>query len=297
MTFTKSFLFGGLIALLFCGLVGYDIYRRLQAQPPAISTTPNPISIDTQDNALPSIAPLANATPQSTPTPKASPKLVVVSTPTPTPKPQVDYYLISSSQIYQPEHKHSVTEYVENSHYPQMLFIANFGVKNAKVGDKVEKRVYENGSLQETKLQEVYSTTNFHFADTYYAKTRNIGTHTVKIVYNESRGVAESNYGNNEITFTFKILPETTPPTFTIDGPYQINGQTCMRWIDLVDNVSVYTDVWGKWKIDNGDWSSPTSQNPYGCITAPSGSTHTYTVHAEDLRGNTRQESKTFTAY
>lgn len=93
------------------------------------------------------------------------------------------------------------------------------------------------------------------------------------------------------------IPSDITPPTFTIDGPYAINGQTCMRWINLVDNVSVYTDVWAKWKIDDGAWSSPTSENPYGCITAKSGTTHTYFVHAEDFRGNVAEKSATFTSF
>lgn len=190
-----------------------------------------------------------------------------------------------------------MTEFVENQSYPQMKFTTEFAVNNAIAGDTVEMKIYENGSLQQTKTQQVFSTTNFHFADTYYAKTRSVGTHTIKIVYNENRGVVESNYSNNEAIFTFKILPESIPPTFTIDGPTTINGQTCMRWINLEDNMSVYTDVWGKWKIDDGAWSNRTSENPYGCITAAVGTNHTYTVHAEDFRGNVKEETRVFTVY
>ena len=61
--------------------------------------------------------------------------------------------------------------------------------------------------------------------------------------------------------------------------------------------MSVYTDVWAKYQIDDGAWSNKTSENPYGCISAPSGSSHTYTVHAEDLNGNVSEQSAEFTAF
>jgi hypothetical protein len=130
-----------------------------------------------------------------------------------------------------------------------------------------------------------------------YHPVVSVGAHTIRVVLNEPKWVNESNYGNNEISVSYTINGDKTPPTFTIDGPYQINGQTCLRWINLQDNVSVYTDVWAKWKIDGGDWSSRTSENPYGCTSGASGSNHTYYVHAEDRSGNVREDSRVFTLY
>lgn len=289
------------MALLISMAVGYGSYQLYEPTGVTAYPSPSPLTNIIQDDLMaePSTAPIPSVIPVvvATPKPSSKPPQIKTPTPTPTPKPIHDYYLKSQYQYYEPDNRADVTEFVENQSYPQMKFGADFGVNNAAVGDTVEVKIYEDGTLQQTKTQQVYATTNFHFAETYYAKTRNIGTHTIKFVYNENRGVAESNYGNNEATFTFKILPENTPPTFTIDGPTTINGQTCMRWINLVDNVSVYTDVWGKWKIDDGPWSNRTSENPYGCITAALGTTHTYTVHAEDLRGNVNEKSVTFTAY
>lgn len=300
MTLSRNFLIGAGVALLISMAVGYGSYQRYEsssiAQDPSPSSMPNTVQDDGM--AVLSTAPIASVMPvviaSSKPSPKPTQTKTPTPTPTPTPKPLHDYYLKSQNQYYEPDNRADVYEFVENQSYPQMKFAAEFGVNNAAVGDTVDVKIYEDGSLQQTKTQQVYATTNFHFAETYYAKTRNVGTHTIKFVYNENRGVAESNYGNNEATFSFKILPENTPPTFTIDGPLMINGQTCMRWINLVDNVSVYTDVWGKWKIDDGAWSNRTSENPYGCITGAPGSTHTYIVHAEDARGNVNEKSVIF---
>lgn len=301
MNLTRNFIFGVIAGLIFVSLIGFDLYRRLPtnanlANNPTL-TTDSVVDADLPTAADPSPAPTITAAriPSSTPTPTPKPSLK--PSPSPTPAPLIDYYLSTSSQSYEPEHKTGATEYVESPYYPQMRLSAEFGVNNAKVGDRVELKIYEDGKLQETRTQTVSSTTNLHFADVYHSKARNVGSHNVRFVYNENRKVNESNYGNNDVFFSFTILAEKEPPTFTIDGPYIINGQTCMRWINLVDNNSVYTDVWGKWKIDDGSWSSPTSENPYGCITAELGSTHTYYVHAEDFRGNVREDSRTFTAY
>lgn len=305
MNLTRNFIFGIIAGLIFVSLIGFDLYRRLPINT-NLANNPTPttdliVDADLPTPPDPSPAPTTATArfPSSTPTPTPKPSLKSspTPTPTPTPPPLIDYYLKSNSQSYEPEHRSGATEYTENTYYPQMSLSAEFGVNNAKVGDRVELKIYEDGSLQETRTQTVGSTTSFHFADFYYSKTRSVGSHNVKFVYNENRKVVESNYGNNEASFSFTILAEKEPPTFTIDGPYIINGQTCMRWINLVDNNSVYTDVWGKWKIDDGSWSPPTSENPYGCITAELGSTHTYYVHAEDFRGNVREDSRTFTAY
>lgn len=298
--FKKSFwlgLAGGAVCL---SIIGWDIYSRVNkpvvANPEEIAsqldtttTTEASDQLNTTDSNTTTLTPKSTPTPTAKPTPKPTP------TPTPTPKPLPDYFVQSHSQILLPENTSNVTEYSVTQVYPKMRLEVDFSVNNAKAGDSVEMKIYEDGSVQQTQSRQVPSGTNAVFADVYYAKARDVGTHTVRFVYNETKSVAESNYGNNEYTFTFKITGETTPPSFSIDGPYNINGQTCMRWINLSDNVSVYTDVWAKWKIDGADWSGRTSENPYGCISGDPGSSHTYYVHAEDARGNVREDSRSFT--
>lgn len=298
----RNFWVGIFIGLICVTLIGRDIYKRLNESVIDLNTMPESSSSTTVDSgsAEPEFSPLPSpsSTSQIRPTPRPSTRVATPTpTPTPTPKPQIDYYVKSHSQILVPENQSNVTEFVESQVYPRMRLEVDFAVNNASVGDTVELRIYDDGNLQQTATRQVSSTTNFHFAEVFYAKAHGAGDHSVRIVFNENRAVSESNYGNNEHTFTYKILRETVPPTFTIDGPYTINGQTCMRWVDLVDNVSVYTDVWAKWKIDDGAWSSQASGTVYGCVTGAQGSSHTYYVHAEDRNGNVREDSKVFTIY
>lgn len=183
----------------------------------------------------------------------------------------------------------------ENSSLSTMKIEANFR-NNAMIesSGKVAVKVYYDGIYKTTLERAEYGAYSATFT---YVPSVDPGSHTVRMVINENHAVTETNYSNNEQTITYTVIPDTTPPSFTIDGPYQINNQTCMRWVNLTDNVSVYTDVWAKWKIDSGSWSAPTSENPYGCISASSGTTHTHTVHAEDHRANITEQSKSFTAF
>ena len=183
----------------------------------------------------------------------------------------------------------------ENSSLSTMKVEANFR-NNAMIesSGKVYVKVYYDGIYKTTLDRAEYGAYSAVFT---YVPPMDPGSHTVRMVINENHAISETNYGNNEQSISYTIIPDTTPPGFTIDGPYQINNQTCMRWTNLSDNVSVYTDVWAKWKIDDGAWSAPTSENPYGCISAASGTTHTYTVHAEDNRTNVTEQSKSFTAF
>lgn len=291
------------VGFVILSLLGLDFYSRLTT-PPASLTTQGEVSsslpqteadtLESPELTTPPInSPDRASTPKSTQKPTPRPALV---SPTPTPRPNPDYFVQSHTQILLPENTLGITEFTQTSTYPRMRLETQFALQNAQLGDKVEYRVYENGTLQSLETRTVAST-NAIFVEVYHLKARNIGTHTVRMVYNENKALPESNYSNNEYTFTVKIIGETEPPTFTIDGPYLINGQTCMRWINLVDNVSVYTDVWGKWKIDDEAWSNRTSENPYGCISGISGSEHTYYVHAQDAAGNTRESSQVFTLY
>lgn len=308
--FNKSFWIG--ITLGLTTLLGISLYLFKQNNSSSVASNSQPLASVvsmSETSGQDSIASLANdpsvgsrpttspsTKPSAKPTAKPIPTSTTVATPTPTPKPAIDYYLSSHSVVNQLDHS-SNTEFTESASYPQIEFYGDFKVNGANAGDSVLYRVYEDGNLQESATHNVFSTSNFTFADHYYAKSRSVGTHTVKMIYNEDRRYPENNYSNNEYTFTFKILKESVPPTFTIDGPTMINGQTCLRWINLQDNKSVYTDVWAKWKIDNGEWSNRTSENPYGCISGVLGSSHTYTVHAEDFSGNAKEESKTFIIY
>lgn len=158
----------------------------------------------------------------------------------------------------------------------------------------VRIKAYYDGTFKQEYTQPEFGGWTIGFS---YLPPIEPGQHTVRFTINESHDITETNYSNNELSITYTVIGDKTPPNFRIDGPYQINGQTCMRWVDLVDNVFVYTDVWAKWKIDNGAWSAKSTENIYGCITAASGTSHTYTVHAEDLRGNASEQSSTFVSF
>jgi hypothetical protein len=302
--FNRNFFIGITVGLICVSLIGMDLYKRINQPVAAVPTEEQNPAVATElsdDNGepepLPSVKGLVSSKSSPTPTPRVVATVRPSPTPTPTPRPLIDYYVQSHSQILVPENRSDVTEFVESQVYPRMRLQVDFAVNNARVGDTVELKIYDDGQLQQTASRTVSSTTNFHFSEVFYAKARPAGDHSVKFVFNENRAVQESNYGNNEHTFTYKITKETEPPTFTIDGPYLVNGQTCMRWINLVDNVSVYTDVWARWNIDNTAWSSNSSGTVYGCISGTPGSTHTYYVHAEDRNGNVREDSRTFTLY
>ncbi len=296
----KNLIFGAVAGIFILAGIGIFSYASLPSLPEAASTTSDS-SLNT-DSIAPSssseISPEPSITTCATtkPTPKPTVKPSPSPTPTPTPKPLRDYYVQSHSQTLIPEQTNA-TEYVETQTVSRQRLEVDFAANNVSVGDTVVLRIYEDGNVKKEETRTVSSTTNFHFAEVYYPIQWNPGTHTVKMVFNENHAIPESDYGNNEYTFTYKIIAETTPPTFTIRGPESINGQTCLTVENLSDNKSVYTDVWSKWKIDGGEWSSARCGTDWGCISGTSGSSHTFYAHAEDARGNIKEESKVFTLY
>lgn len=238
-----------------------------------------------------------------TPTPTIKPtSIITIKTPTPLPStkptitptsnPIADYFADGIKVIGAANNS---TTILETGSLSTMKVEANFK-NNAMIesSGNVRVDVYYDGIHKTTLERAEYGAYSAAFT---YVPPVDPGSHTVRMVINEKHIISETAYGNNEQSITYTIIPDSTPPGFTIDGPYAINNQTCMRWINLYDNVSVYTDVWAKWKIDSGTWSTPTSENPYACITAESGTTHTYTVHAEDRRANITELSKTFVAF
>lgn len=268
-----------------------------EAQPePSSLTTPTlpPAAVEVAPYPSKVPSPVASARPAASP--KASPRPSSTATPSPSPELSVDYYLKSTSILLTPENTMGASQFTQTSTWPRLRIEADFAARNGKKAGAVTYRLYEDDRLISEDRREPVDD-NAYFADVYYPTARSAGKHSVKITYNEDRKFAETSYVNNEFYYTYTILPEKEPPTFTIDGPYNINGQTCMRWINLEDNMSVYTDVWAKYQIDDGAWSNKTSENPYGCITAQPGTSHTYTVHAEDLNGNVSEQSAEFTAF
>lgn len=303
--FNKNLWLGISIGLfIVISIIGFTYFKGLSLleTPPAASTT---IASDDEPSSdiqtleantdLHSVTPQPTIKPTSKPTIKPTIKPSIAPSPTPTPKPVVDYYIHSHSQILVPD-EITTTEYVENKIYPRMRLEVDMGMNNASPDGIVNYKIIEDGVVRESGDHKII-VPNSTFDDVYYAKSWEPGSHTVRFVYNENRAVIESNYDNNEYIFTFRIIAEKEPPTFTIDGPYLIDGQTCMRWINPEDNKSTYTDVWAKWKIDDGAWSQHWSGTQYGCISGISGSSHTYYVHAEDFRGNVKEGSKTFNLF
>lgn len=290
---------GLLTASLFISFSYLGGFSLLDNPPAASTSVPTDKVTASTSPSIESELPLVTPKPIATAKPivKSSPKPTNKPTPTPTPKPMVDYYVKDHSQILIPEQQIDVTEYVETQTVSRQRLEVDFAANNVSIGDTVLLRIYEDGNVKKEETRTVASTDNFHFAEVYYPKQYAPGSHTVRLVFNENHAVPESNYNNNDYTFTYKIIAESTPPTFNIRGPEIIDGQTCFTWENLEDNKSVYTDVWAKWKIDGGNWSSQSTGTTWGCITGMPGSSHTYYVHAEDFRGNTREESKTFTLY
>ncbi len=307
--------FGFLLVIILAAVIGVVYYKNQLTTSPSPSPSPlsSPISQPSPDT---SSTPSAN--PKSSNKPSGTPKsTTVVSKPSPLAVvlPTLDLRLGNPSGNF----KQTIDEgkgdgRVINREYTSIQagqfdevipnwspkvtlcfhFVANEAVAGKSIkftftlDDKIE--LEDNlGTYDKLETGKIY--------DWCHDSTTSIGKHTAKLQLNSDKSLKESNYNNNLARIDWENLADKIAPNFTIDGPYLIDGKTCMRWIHLEDNISVYTDVWAKWKIDGADWSGKTSENPYGCITGTSGSSHTYYVHAEDARGNAYEQSKSFVLY
>jgi hypothetical protein len=299
MTIDKAYIGGFVLGALILGLSFYDLRSRFIAATSsqneniktetAASASPDAANAGEENNAahVPSPSPVHSAKPSSTPVAiKPSPS------PTPSPSPIADYYPsgfhIGGSQT-------DGTTFEETSSLPAFAVGVMFTNDARTAGTGIVKvRVYYDNNYKTELTHAVYGAWGFTFD--YYPPIEG-GSHSVRFVMNEDHAMLESNYNNNERTLHYTINAEKIPPTFTIDGPYAVSGQTCMRIINLEDNVSVYTDVWYKWKIDDGIWSERRSGTEYGCITAAPNTQHTYYIHAEDRNGNVKEDSRLFSAF
>ena len=286
----KNFWVGIIVGLICVTLIARDIGRRINT-PIVVSNSLEEATSISEDNFNPdptsSLIPLASVKAS----PKPSPK-IVLATPAPTPTPLPDYFA-GEINVY--------GAYGNNVSFDEADNLSGMTV-NAKFHNNAQTdgtgdlhiRMFQDGNIRYDDIKPKFSNSSVIYS---YRPSIEVGSHAIKFIINENKLVAESNYGNNEITVNYTVNGDKIAPTFTLDGPYSINNQTCMRWINLQDNKSVYTDVWAKWKIDDGSWSNRTSENPYGCDGGTSGSSHTYYVHAEDYRGNAREDSRVFTLY
>lgn len=276
-------------------LVGWDIYARVVQEPQSASTevisSPASTGVDSRE-VLASSAPISTPTgAKISPRPSAKPSVKPSPSPTPTPAPLADYYP-STFRIGGSETNGTTFEETASlaNLTAEIVFRQDVMITSSA---SVKVRVYYDGTYKTEIVRTEYGAYGAAFS---YLLPIDPGSHTVKFVINEDHSIKESNYSNNEKSVTYTINGDKTAPSFTIDGPYVIDGQTCMRWINLEDNVSVYTDVWAKWKMDDGSWSEKTSGTAYGCVGGVTGSLHTYSVHAEDRRGNVKEDSRQFTS-
>jgi len=288
----------GIFILIFGGIVGYDTYSRYhiaqsEASRIVVDTTqanPSPVVVS-EPSSEPSPASISFS---PTPKPTTKPTIKPSPTPTPTPTPMGDFFFESAKMTYR---GHDIGDLVDEGEGPVGSIFMKGMVRNydirANTGT-VNMKVYYDGKIIVEKERRLFD--EYYWYEEHLIP-KDLGEHTVKIVYNENRAIPETNYSHNEQVFHYRVIADGVPPTFTIDGPYNIDGQTCMRWVNLTDNAFVYTDVWAKYKIDDGAWSEKSTGTVYGCVTGTTGETHTYTVRAEDLRGNIREESKQFSAY
>lgn len=304
---------GFFLVIFLTGVIGVVYFQsrfRETSPSPTPSVLPSIVSSPSPESSIiPSSSPKATFKPISVITPMSSPK------PTPVPQPTLDIRFGNpSGNVKQTIDEGQGDGRVINREYtsiqagqfdevsptwsPRVTVCFHLVVGENIVGkdlnfsfsldDKVE--ISDNlGGYDKLEAGRLY--------DWCHDVTTSLGKHTAKMLLNPDKSLKESNYNNDLARVDYENLSDKIPPNFTIDGPYLIDGATCMRWIYLEDNISTYTDVWGKWRIDGGDWSSKTSENPYGCVTGTSGSNHTYSVHAEDYRGNVNEQTKTFMLY
>ncbi len=298
----KGFWFGILAGAVLLVLTGIDLVNRYRKGPASLANqTGSPASPQATSYppvAMSSPSPLSSITPATprqtiSPAPAVRASSTPSSTPAPLASPHLPDYFPTDINIFGAHGDH-VTFDLRND---MSGLIASASFRNSTIAEgsgDLRLHIYVNGALKvdESKPKFAESVTSYS-----YRPPADPGTYTVKFVLNEQGFVAESDLGNNTAVMGYTINPDRTPPTFEIDGPYLIDGQTCMRWIKLEDNVSVYTDVWAEWKIDDGQWSERSSGTVYGCATGESGSSHLYIVRAQDKAGNVREDALGFSIF
>lgn len=310
-------LFGFLIVVIVASIIGIVYYKNnLVVSKPVASELPV-----SSLSPSPTPSPSASVLPSPTNSAKSSAKPTTKPTPTPTPtptpisRPSLDLRFGNpSANIKQTIDEGKGDGRVINREYSSIqiggfdevssswsprVTVCYHIIASETIAGKDFKFTYSQDGkvVTEDTLAQYDKLESGRIYDWCHDTTNDIGSHFATFSLNTGKSLAESNYSNNLGRIDWNNIADNIAPNFTIDGPYLIDGKTCMRWIYLEDNISVYTDVWGRWNIDGAAWSSQTSENPYACISGTSGSTHTYTVHAEDFRGNVSEQKKSFVLY
>lgn len=125
--------------------------------------------------------------------------------------------------------------------------------------------------------------------------TTGIGKHTARMTINSDKSIKESNYNDNIARVDWENLPDKIAPNFTLTGPTQNSGKTCISLLYISDNVTKTSDLKIEEKFDSGSWSATTATTH--CATGTAGSEHTYAAKITDARGNTNEQQKTFVLY
>lgn len=122
-----------------------------------------------------------------------------------------------------------------------------------------------------------------------------IGKHTAKLSFNSDKSIKESNYSNNLGTVTYENLADNVAPNFTLVGPTNDAGKTCLTATHVSDNVTSISNLKLERKIGTGAWETTT--DPTYCFSGTSGAQQTYSFRVTDQRNNKTEQTKTFNLF
>lgn len=126
--------------------------------------------------------------------------------------------------------------------------------------------------------------------------TTGIGQHTAKLLINPDKSLKELNYTNDLAKLAWENLPDRIAPNLTFGGPYNWDDKgTCFVVYPPSDNLNTLAELKVEQKVDTQSWT-PIVDGMY-CFKGVSGSTHTYSVHAIDARGNVNEQSRSFNLF
>lgn len=111
-------------------------------------------------------------------------------------------------------------------------------------------------------------------------------------VATDSIGTHSSPYLLRGQSHSYQVFADQQGPTIQFATPWRNSqGQTCIKVINVQDNISPVSRITQLEKMDNAEYRS---LHPEYCVSGQAGETHLYSVKATDERGNTTEQSHTF---
>jgi len=129
--------------------------------------------------------------------------------------------------------------------------------------------------------------------------TGEVGNHTGTVSINPDKTFLETNYDNNNKSFTLEIKPDSIAPSATLDVFNKSATSKCFSPF-VMDNVDSEYQLTLELQIDSGSWKTipsrpdPGSEQRYEeCLYGVSGDSHQGRLKVTDRRGNTSESSAT----